>query len=795
MTDIKFNCPHCGASLAVDAAGAGSSVACSRCGQTITVPQLARMATPSGSRGWSFAVLAVVALALFVAGLLLGRRHGYAQPGSSTASAGAHVFVPAVSALPNNLTRNLALYFNFDAKPVGGIFPDLSGHGNNGKAVNVRWIPNGHRGGSVQFGLTNSYIRVPDNDSLNQREMTLAAWIKTSFTDRQWRRIFDKANRQEFDLTMGGDDDVGGPNDGRSWRGQVAFEVARQWAPSGVTVADGRWHQIVGTFDGSELQIYVDGRPAGPQRRARGEPEHAPYDLTIGENGSEPKDEEGYSFNGMMDDVMMFNRALSPEQVAALYNLQKIASDRGIELAAPSEANGTNGTVTVDFNTTTVTGSPYVFGGTGYPLKAQEHDMYPKLLEAGITSIRSHYYLEEVIPSRLCASVDDYENNVNNIRDPANWDYAHLYWMDAAKRHGLRTMMLVDYCPPWLSWSGTEFGVPGDWRVWEDIVRKVYSRYRSKTDWIEIWNEPNYGYLNIKGSPYANREDALVDIWYHTETAIRSVNPKAITGGFALAWEDMTTFQDVLGKAIAKYGTDWVNTNLNFISWHEYSGNPGGPDPQAMRGALAGWGLNPDKPIFVDEWNRLKWSAPEENPLAAEEIGFVGRALTKFIQSGVAANYFSLYPYSDPLTKTGFEGERRPNRPDSFYTVNPDGRTGKLMLRTSPFRVLSRDLALGGGYYAVKQISDERGVDACAAVNSVGQKVVFIANYSGAPDATSITLKGLRGDRARIVEYWAADPDNHACVTNTIAVDKGTGVASVTLNAQTCVGLIVKDNR
>jgi hypothetical protein len=48
--------------------------------------------------------------------------------------------------------------------------------------------------------------------------------------------------------------------------------------------------------------------------------------LAIGENRSEPVEEVGPAFNGMMDDVMIFNRALSAEEVRALYDSQKAAS-------------------------------------------------------------------------------------------------------------------------------------------------------------------------------------------------------------------------------------------------------------------------------------------------------------------------------------------------------------------------------------------------------------------------------------------------------------------------------------
>lgn len=795
MNDINFNCPHCGQSLAVDAAGAGASVACPKCGQTILVPQSAQVPspveTPARGRGGLLAIMVVVALLLLVAGVLLWQRHGHQGAASANIPASAPATPVSVAATPDTLASNLVLYFNFDVQPSAGKVLDLSGHGNNGQAVNVQWIADGHRGGACVLSPINSHIVVSNNESLNPSEFTVCAWIKTSRADHYWRRIFDKGLfHNGFDVTVAGDWDKWDPP--TKFRGYIEFETLKtKETTSQRSLADGHWHQIVATYDGEDKRLFVDG-----QLQAR---THCPnvslrndVDPVIGGFAdSDPgNDDPQASFDGTLDDVMMIDRALPPEEVAALYNSQKTTSDTTNEPAAQpvalSATNAGNGTVTVDFNTTTVTGSPYAFGGTGFPLEAQQNDMYPKLLDTGITSIRGDYNLEEIIPSQLCASADDYKNNLNNIQEPTNWNYSHLYWIDAAKKNSLRTMMLVDYCPPWLSCSGTEYGVPSDWNTWEDIVRKVYTRYRSRTDWIEIWNEPDWESFDITGSPYTTREDAMVDLWYHTENAIRLVNTNAITGGFALGWKDLPVLEHILSKAIAKYGTGWVNRNLNFISWHEYSANPGATDPGSVRGNLAGWGLNPDIPVFVDEWTRLKWDPVEEQPQGVEEIGFVGRALANFVESGVSANINSLYPYND-LTTTNI-------RNNSFYVVNPDGRTGNLMLRTYPFHVLSNELGLGKGYYAVKQISDEQVIGACAAVNSAGQKVVFIANYYDHPNTTTITLQGLGGNAARIVEYWAADPD-HTCVTNTITVDKGTGIYSVNMSAQTCVGLIVADNR
>jgi|GEM_PF-1533502 len=235
---------------------------------------------------------------------------------------------------PDDLKRGLVLHFNFDSEPAAGIIPDLSGQGNNGKDVNVQWIADGHRGGSVQFGLTKSYITVSNNASLNPPQLTMSAWIKTSYKDWVWRRIFDKGTGQGYVLSMCGDDK------GKSFQGEVAIEPGKTWALSGIKVTDGRWRHVVGTFDGTYAKIYVDGRPAGKQRRWEGKIPYTAYDLTIGANRSNPDPNSGEvdaSFNGMMDDVMMFNRALSAEEVRTLFDLQKRAED-GVKLVPDGNA-------------------------------------------------------------------------------------------------------------------------------------------------------------------------------------------------------------------------------------------------------------------------------------------------------------------------------------------------------------------------------------------------------------------------------------------------------------------------
>ena len=148
----------------------------------------------------------------------------------------------------------------------------------------------------------------------------MAAWFKTSRKDRFWRRLFDKAYDKGYALGMGGD------YRGKSWQGELCLEINAHWNNSGVPVADGKWHHVVGTFDGSEQRIYLDGQPVGKPTRWKGAPARNTFDLSIGLARSTPDEGAGFgkaSFDGLIDEAMVFNRALSATEIAALYESQK----------------------------------------------------------------------------------------------------------------------------------------------------------------------------------------------------------------------------------------------------------------------------------------------------------------------------------------------------------------------------------------------------------------------------------------------------------------------------------------
>ena len=224
------------------------------------------------------------------------------------------------SSLPPEISKNLILYYDFNSDPIAGKIADKSGHGNDGLVVNVTFVSDGHQGGAAKFGLNNSYITVPNNEELNPRRLTVSTWINTSYSDKIWRRIFDKGCGKGFSLSDGGDY--------QKWhqKGQLIWETSVADAGSSPRrIDDGQWHHVVGTYDGADATVYLDGLSVGKSGHKVGEIAHNDYDLTIGANRSNPDGalgEIGPSFYGLMDDVMLFNRALTADEVQAVFKSQ-----------------------------------------------------------------------------------------------------------------------------------------------------------------------------------------------------------------------------------------------------------------------------------------------------------------------------------------------------------------------------------------------------------------------------------------------------------------------------------------
>jgi len=79
------------------------------------------------------------------------------------------------------------------------------------------------------------------------------------------------------------------------------------------TVNANDWHQVTAVYNGNAMNLYVDGKLDATQPWAGGIGKNN-FDLLIGENAQE----KGRCFDGLIDDVRIYNYALSESDIKAL---------------------------------------------------------------------------------------------------------------------------------------------------------------------------------------------------------------------------------------------------------------------------------------------------------------------------------------------------------------------------------------------------------------------------------------------------------------------------------------------
>lgn len=207
------------------------------------------------------------------------------------------------------LPEGLVLYYNFDADEGKRII-DASGSGNDGKVIGATHIAAGKVRGALNLDGDGQMIVVGSQENLRLQNFTIMAWIKRSDLEKVcktsvWADLVGYPH---------GGFGFGMLSNGHLYLSKSDFGTAF----ASVEIHDEAYHHVAVTKDGGKVVFYLDGT-AYPATQDFGQIFVFGADLSVGGRS----DSFQNTFLGTMDEVAVFKRALSEEEVKGVYEAQK----------------------------------------------------------------------------------------------------------------------------------------------------------------------------------------------------------------------------------------------------------------------------------------------------------------------------------------------------------------------------------------------------------------------------------------------------------------------------------------
>jgi flagellin-like protein len=193
----------------------------------------------------------------------------------------------------------LDLYMSFDSPTDVN---DKSGNGNDGTVMgNAQWTPQGRFGGAFAFSDFGDYIEVfPSSYEMSNTSAAFSIWFNATNLSSGYEHIMGNANV--------GYNFIGAYNDRLRAEGTAN---SNYWF-GGISVTTGRWYNLVISANSTDITTYLDGVVVDTR--------NCDYNITLRNIGSMYIGANRGFFNGTVDEVRIYNRPLTYEEVIFLFN-------------------------------------------------------------------------------------------------------------------------------------------------------------------------------------------------------------------------------------------------------------------------------------------------------------------------------------------------------------------------------------------------------------------------------------------------------------------------------------------
>ncbi|MDQ1547675.1 MAG: hypothetical protein QOH69_2579 [Actinomycetota bacterium] len=205
---------------------------------------------------------------------------------------------------------------------VGSLNPTYTG----GVTLGANGDPQNDPNTGVTLNGTTGWLQdtSPTGLPVGASSRSVELWFKTTSTVHQSLFTYGTyANNEEFGLWI---DPAGTSLTAWGWGGGDDPSFT-----STTTVDDGKWHQVVETYNGTAISLYVDGQLLGTQAQTRNTVINA-AGLQIGDVNDATDINSGFPFDGSLDEFSIYTTALTQTDVT---NHFQLGANQGTDSTGP----------------------------------------------------------------------------------------------------------------------------------------------------------------------------------------------------------------------------------------------------------------------------------------------------------------------------------------------------------------------------------------------------------------------------------------------------------------------------
>ncbi len=207
----------------------------------------------------------------------------------------------------------IVLYFSFDDEE-GNKVTDLSGNGNDGSVNSAKWV-DGKYGKALEFDGEGAHVEVKSDVSFDiVQGITMMAWInKPEFLPgNNGETIISRKDSGSYCFEVSGWENASPEK--LDTEMQISGTYHRVASPDPVPL--NVWVHTAVTYDGDSIRLYIDGQMVAEESWPGEMTNNTTNNLYVGieSDGTIPDATHG-SFKGLIDEVLVANRAFSADEI------------------------------------------------------------------------------------------------------------------------------------------------------------------------------------------------------------------------------------------------------------------------------------------------------------------------------------------------------------------------------------------------------------------------------------------------------------------------------------------------